>query len=156
MEQTTFSLKSGLLAHGGKAVYCFSSKSFFQTRYMPSGKQIVIGKVTQSCPTLCDPVDYTVHGILQARILERVAFPFSRGSSEPRFPALQAGSLSTELSGKPSEYSGLISFSIDWFDLLAVQETLSLLQHHSSKASILQHSAFFIDQLLHPYVTNGL
>ena len=41
-------------------------------------------KVTQLCPTLCDPVDYTVHGILQARILEWVAFPFSRGSSQPR------------------------------------------------------------------------
>ena len=53
-----------------------------------------------------------------------------------------------------SEYLGLISFSIDWFDLLAVQETLkSLLQHHSSKASILQRSAFFIVQLSHPYLT---
>ena len=41
-------------------------------------------KVTQSCPTLCNPMDYTVHGILQARILEWVAFPFSRGSSQPR------------------------------------------------------------------------
>ena len=41
-------------------------------------------KVTQSCPSLCDPMDYTVHGILQARILEWVAFPFSRGSSQPR------------------------------------------------------------------------
>ena len=41
-------------------------------------------KVTQSCPTLCDPMDYTVHGILQAKILEWVAFPFSRGSSQPR------------------------------------------------------------------------
>ena len=41
-------------------------------------------KVTQSCLTLCNPVDYTVHGILQARILEWVAFPFSRGSSQPR------------------------------------------------------------------------
>ena len=41
-------------------------------------------KVTQSCLTLCDPIDYTVHGILQARILEWVAFPFSRGSSQPR------------------------------------------------------------------------
>ena len=55
-----------------------------------------------------------------------------------------------------NEYSGLISFRIDWFDLLAVQGTLkSLLQHHSSKASILQHSAFFIVQLSHPYVTTG-
>ena len=55
-----------------------------------------------------------------------------------------------------SEYPGLISFSIDWLDLLAVQGTLkSLLQHHSSKASILQCSAFFIVQLSHPYVTTG-
>ena len=55
-----------------------------------------------------------------------------------------------------SEYAGLISFRIDWFDFLAVQETLrSLLQHHSSKASILQHLAFFIVQLSHPYMTTG-
>ena len=55
-----------------------------------------------------------------------------------------------------NEYSGLISFRMDWLDLLAVQETLkSLLQHHSSKASILWHSAFFIAQLSHPYTTTG-
>ena len=55
-----------------------------------------------------------------------------------------------------NEYSGLISFRIDWFDLLAVQGTLkSLLQHHSSKASFLQHSAFFVVQLSHPYTTTG-
>ena len=55
-----------------------------------------------------------------------------------------------------NEYSGLISFRMDWLDLLAVQGTLkSLLQHHSSKASILQHSAFFIVQLSHPYMTTG-
>ena len=55
-----------------------------------------------------------------------------------------------------SEYSGLISFRIDWFALLAVQEILrSLLQHHSSKASILWHSAFFMVQLLHPFMTTG-
>ena len=54
------------------------------------------------------------------------------------------------------EYSGLISFRIDWLDLLAVQGTLkSLLQHHSSKASIFWHSAFFIVQLSHPYMTTG-
>ena len=54
------------------------------------------------------------------------------------------------------EYSGLTSFRIDWLDLLAVQGTLkSLLQHHSSKASILQPSAFFIVQLSHPYMTTG-
>ena len=55
-----------------------------------------------------------------------------------------------------NEYSGLISFRMDWLDLLAVQGTLkSLLQHHSSKASILRHPAFFIVQLLHPYMTTG-
>ena len=55
-----------------------------------------------------------------------------------------------------SEYSGLISFKMDWLDLLAVQGTLkSLLQHHSSKASILRGSAFFIAQLSHPYMTTG-
>ena len=55
-----------------------------------------------------------------------------------------------------NEYSGLISFRMDWFDLLAVRGTLkSLLQHHSSKASILRCSAFFIVQLLHPYMTTG-
>ena len=58
---------------------------------------------------------------------------------------------------RPSnEHPGLISFRMDWLDLLAVQGTLkSLLQHHSSKASILRHSAFFIVQLSHPYMTTG-
>ena len=55
-----------------------------------------------------------------------------------------------------NEYSGLISFRMDWLDLLAVQGTLkSLLQHHGSKASILWHAAFFIVQLSHPYMTTG-
>ena len=55
-----------------------------------------------------------------------------------------------------NEYSGLISYRIDWFDLLAAQGTLkSLLQHHSSKASILWYSAFFIIQFSHPYMTTG-
>ena len=55
-----------------------------------------------------------------------------------------------------NEYSGLISFRMDWLDLPAVQRTLnSLLQHHSSKVSILRHSAFFIVQLSHPYMTTG-
>ena len=56
--------------------------------------------------------------------------------------------------GLSNEYSGLISFRMDWFDLLAVQGTLkSLLQHHHSKASFLQLSAFFMVQLSHPYMT---
>ena len=55
-----------------------------------------------------------------------------------------------------NEYSGLISFNMGWLDLLAVQGTLkSLLQHHSSKASVLRRSAFFIVQLSHPYMTTG-
>ena len=55
-----------------------------------------------------------------------------------------------------NEYSGLITFRVDWLDLLAVQGTLkSRLQHHSSKTSILQHSAFFTVQLSHPYMTTG-
>ena len=59
-------------------------------------------------------------------------------------------------SSPSNEYSGLISFKTDWFDLLAVQGTLkSLLQHYSLKASILQHSAFFMVQLSHPYMTTG-
>ena len=70
-----------------------------------------------------------------------------------RWPKYWSFSFSTSPS---NEYSGLISFRIDWFDLLAVQGTLkSVLQHHSSKASIFQHSAFFIVQLSHPYMTTG-
>ena len=72
-------------------------------------------KVTQLCLTLCDPMNYIVHGILQARILEGVAFPFSRGFShpgiEPRSPASQADSLSAEPPGKPKN-TGVGSLSI--------------------------------------------
>ena len=68
-------------------------------------------KVAQSCPTLCDPIDYTVHGILQARIPEWVAFPFSRGSSQSRSPALQADSLPAEPLGKPKN-TGVGSLSL--------------------------------------------
>ena len=67
-------------------------------------------KVAQSCPTLCDPMGYTAHGILQARILEWVDFPFSRGSSqpgiEPRSPALQVDFLPAEPPGKSTEELG--------------------------------------------------
>ena len=61
------------------------------------GSQRVKVKVAQSCPTLCNPMDYTVHGVLQARTLVWVAFPFFRESSQPRSPTLQADSLPTEL-----------------------------------------------------------
>ena len=70
-----------------------------------------------------------------------------------RWPKYQSFSFNISPS---NEYSGLISFRMDWLDLLAVQGTLkSLPQHHSSKASILWHSAFFIVQLSHPYMTTG-
>ena len=72
-------------------------------------------RAAQSCPNLCDPMDYTVHGILHARILEWVAFPFSQGSSQPRtetsFPTLQADSLPAESQGKPKN-TGMGSVSL--------------------------------------------
>ena len=80
------------------------------------------------------------------------------------FPSIRIFSISHHLAKNWSfsficlsnEYSGLISFKINWFDLLTVQGTLkSLLQHHSSKASILRHSAFFMVQFSHPYMTTG-
>ena len=70
-----------------------------------------------------------------------------------RQPKYQSFSFSINRS---NEYSGLISYRIHWFDLHTAQGTLkSLLQHHSSRASVLRHSAFFIVHLLHPYVTTG-
>ena len=85
-------------------------------------------------------------------------FPSSRiFSIESVLPIRWPKYWSFSFSISPSnEYSGLISFRMDWLDLLAVQGTLkSLLQHYSSKASILRHSAFFTVQLSHPYMTTG-
>ena len=98
------------------------------------------------------------HIILCRPLLPPSIFPES--GSFPMSQFFTSGSQkywSFSFSISPSnEYSGLISFRIDWLDLLAVQGTLkSLLQHHSSKASILSHSAFFIVQLSHPYMTTG-
>ena len=97
--------------------------------------------------------------------------PSSRWCIQPSHPALSPCPLAFNLSqhlglfkwvsalhqvAKVLVYSGLISFRIDWFELLTAQGTLkSLPQHHSSKASVLQHSAFFIIQLSHPYMTTG-
>ena len=78
---------------------------------------------------------------------------FSKESVHIRWPKYWNFSFSISPS---NGYSGLISFRIDWLDLLAVQGTLkSLLQHHNSKASILWHSAFFVVQLSNPYITAG-
>ena len=140
--------------------------------------------VTQSYLTLCDPMDCSMPGFLSITnsqsllkltsiewvmpsnhlilcrplLLLPSIFPSIRVfSSESvlriRWPKYWSFSFSTSPS---NEYSGLISFRRDWLDLLAVQGTLkSLLQHHSSKASILQHSTFVIVQLSHPYLTTG-
>ena len=121
---------------------------------------------------LCDPMDCSlpgpsVHGILQASsylifcqplLLQPTVFPsISVSPSELALCIRRPKYWSFSFSISPSkEYSGLISFRIDWFDLPAVQGTLkSLLQHHSSKASILQHSGFFMVQLSHLYMTTG-
>ena len=140
----------------------------------------VFSSVTQSYLTLWDPMDCSTPGFPVLHQLPELAqthvhlvhdaiqpsYPLS-SPSPPAFNHFQNQGLfqwvrwpkywSFSFSISPSsEYLGMISFRIDWFDLLKVQGTLkSLLQHHSSKASILQHSAFFMVQLLHPYVTIG-
>ena len=87
------------------------------------GNNIFKREVAQSCLTLCDPMDYTLHEILQARILEWVTFPFSRGCSqpriEPRSPALQADSLPAEPLGKPNSFKAHALFSERKFYLLS-------------------------------------
>ena len=97
--------------------------------------------------TLCHPL------FLPPSILPSIRVFSNESVLHIRWPKYWSFSFSFSPS---SEYSGVISFRIDWFDLLPVQETLkSLLQHHSSKASVLQRSAFFIVPLSHPYVTPG-
>ena len=140
--------------------------------------------VAQSCPTLCDPMNCSTPGLpVHHQLLEftqthvhRVgdAIQPSHPLSSPSPPASNPPSIrvfanestlsmrwpkywSFSFSIIPSkEIPGLISFRMDWLDPLAVQGTLkSFLQHHNSKASILQHSAFFTVQLSHPYMTTG-
>ena len=156
----------------------------YQLSYQGSPNNISVQfcSVIQSCLTLCDPVDCSMPGlpvhhqlleltqlmstesvmpsnylILCHPLLTTSIFPsirvFSNDSVLVRWPKYWSFSFSISSS---NEYSGLIFFRMDWLDLLAVQGTLkSLLQHHSSKASMLQLSAFFIIQLSHPYVTIG-
>ena len=91
--------------------------------------------------------------LLQPLIFPNIRVFFNESTLCTRWPKYWSFSFSINPS---NEYSGLISIRIDWFNLLAVLGTLkSLLQHHSSKASFLQHSAFFIVQLSHPYMTTG-
>ena len=89
--------------------------------------------------------------LLLPSIFPRIRVFSNESALRIRWPKYWSFSFSISLS---NEYSGMTSFRMDWLDLLAVQGTLkSLLQHHSSKASILQHSAFFIVQLSHLYMT---
>ena len=97
------------------------------------------------------------HLILCSPLLPPSIFPSIRVFSNEsalhiRWPKCWSFSFNISLS---NEHPGLISFRMDWLDLLAVQGALESLQYHSSKAAILQHSAFFIIQLSHPYVTTG-
>ena len=89
-------------------------------------------RVTQSCPTLCNPLDYTVHGILQVRIQEWVALPFSRGSSQPRdqtqVPCIAGGFLPTEPQGKPKNI-GVGSLSLLQRIFLIQESNWSLLHY---------------------------
>ena len=109
---------------------------------------------SNSCPlsqwchptiSLCWPL------LLPPSIFPRIRVFSNESALHIRWPKYWSFSISPS-----SEYSGLTSFRIDWFDLFAVQGTLkSLLQHRSSKASVLWHSAFFMVWLLHPYMTTG-
>ena len=91
--------------------------------------------------------------LLLPSILPSIRVFFSESTLRKRWPKHWSFSFNISPS---NEHPGLISFRMDWLDLLAVQGTLkSLLQHHSSKASILQHSAIFTIQLSHPYMTTG-
>ena len=145
---------------------------------------VQFSSVAQSCPTLCDPMNLSTPGLpvhhqlpeFTQTHVHRVgdaiqpSYPLSSPSLLPPIPpSIRVFSnestlcmrwpkyWSFRISISPSnEYSGLIFVTIDWLDLLAVQGTLkSRLQHHSSKASTLQHTAFFIAQLSHPYMTTG-
>ena len=110
------------------------------------------GAYPNSCPLhqWCHP---TISSSVFSLLLSPSIFPSIRVGSCIRWPKYWSFSFNISPS---NEYSGLIFFRMDWLDLLAVQGTLeSLLQHHSSKASILWHSAFFIVQLSHPYMTTG-
>ena len=133
--------------------------------------------VTHSCPTLWDLMDCSTPGFPVLHQLPELAqthvhrvgdaiqpshplsFPsppaFNLSQHQGLFQWVSYWSFSFSISPS-NEYSGLISFRIDWFDLLVVQATLkSLLQHHSSKTSILCCSAFFMVQLSHPYMNTG-
>ena len=111
-------------------------------------------------PNLC-PLSWRCHPTISSSVVPFLShlqsFPASGSFQKSQLFASSTRHKYRSFSVSPSnEHPGLISFRMDWFVLLAVQGTLkSLLQHRSSKASIFQHSAFFIVQLSHPYMTTG-
>ena len=114
-----------------------NSQSLFKLMSFESSNHLIL-----CCPLLLLPSIFPSIGVFSSESALCIRWPKYRSFGFSISPSY--------------EYSGLISFRMDWIDLLGVQGTLeSLLQHHSSKASILQHSAFFIDQLSHPYMTTG-
>ena len=142
------------------------------TQLLPWIWPVQFSSVAQLCSTLCDPMDYSMPGFPVQHHLPELAQThvhwvgddiepshppaFSLSQHQPlgsfpmsRWPRYWSFSFSISPS---NEYSVLISFRIDWLDRLTVQGTFKSLQHHSSKASILQRSAFFTDQLSHPYM----
>ena len=145
------------------------------------GASVQFSSVAQSCPTLCDPMNRSTPGLpVHRSSLKLMSIESVIPSSHlllyqpllllpPILPSIRVFSNESTLRMRwpkywsfsfsiiPSkEIPGLISFRMDWLDLLAIQGTLkSLLQNHSSKASILQCSAFFTVQLSHPYMTTG-
>ena len=156
----------------------------FYSPLVVSMKIISCCSVAQLCPTLCSTMDCTHQASLSFTVSQSLLKLMSIESVMPSnhlilcclllllssvFPSTRV--FSNELAlcirwpkywsfsfiiSPCKEYSGLISFRIDYFDFLAVQGTLkSLLQHHSSKASVLWHSAFFMVQLSHPYMSPG-
>ena len=114
------------------------------------------GVYSNSCP-----LNQSCHPTISSSVVpfssRLQSFPASESSNESVLHIMWPKYWSFSFSISPSsEYSGLISFRMDWLDLFAVQRTLkSLLQHHSSKASIFWNSAFFIVQLSYPYMTTG-
>ena len=112
------------------------------------------------CLTLCDPMDYTVHGILQARILEWVAISFSRDlpdpGIEPRPPALQADCLMSEPPGKPKAPSSTGSFFFNYFFLIFISWRLITSQHFSGFCHTLTWISHGFTSILHPYLPSHL
>ena len=145
---------------------------------------VQFSSVAQLCPNLCDPMNCSTPGLpvhYQLPEFTQTHVHWVGDAIQPSQPLLSPSPLALNLSqhqglfkwvssshqvakdwsfsfniSPSNEYPGLVSFRMDWLDLLAVQGTLkSLLQHHNLKVSILRHSAFFMIQISHPYMTPG-